>query len=80
MTEENNYLSTHQAARLLGLSAKTLARYRVAGSGPVFHRFGGRIRYLREDLQAWAASRRRASTVDDGTVLAGERRGPGAAR
>ena len=30
MTEENNYLSTHQAARLLGLSAKTLARYRVA--------------------------------------------------
>ena len=71
MTDENNYLNTHQAARLLGLSTKTLARYRVSGTGPVFHRFGGRIRYLREDLDAWAASRRRASTVDDGSVLAG---------
>ena len=36
MTEENTYLNTHQAAVLLGLSAKTLARYRVAGTGPVF--------------------------------------------
>ena len=70
MTEEKNYLNTHQAAVLLGLSAKTLSRYRVSGTGPVFHRFGGRVRYLREDLQAWAVSRRRASTADDGTVLA----------
>ena len=31
MTEENNYLNPHQAAVLLGLSAKTLARYRVPG-------------------------------------------------
>ena len=30
MTEETTYLSTQQAARVLGLSAKTLARYRVA--------------------------------------------------
>ena len=74
MTEENNYLNPHQAAVVLGLSAKTLARYRVAGSGPVFHRFGRRIRYLREDLQAWAEARRRASTADDGTVLAGAAR------
>ena len=74
MTEENSYLNPHEAARLLGLSAKTLARYRVAGTGPVFHRFGRRIRYLREDLDSWAASRRRASTVDDGTVLAGAAR------
>ena len=70
MTEEKNYLNTHQAAVLLGLSAKTLSRYRVSGTGPVFLRFGGRVRYLREDLQAWAVSRRRASTADDGTVLA----------
>ena len=74
MTDENNYLDPHQAARLLGLSAKTLARYRVAGTGPVFHRFGTRIRYLREDLQAWAEARRRASTADDGSVLAGAAR------
>ena len=71
MTEDTNYLKTSEAAAWLGLSAKTLARYRSAGKGPVFHLFGGGIRYLREDLRTWAASRRRASTVDDGTALAG---------
>ena len=29
MTEDTNFLDTQQAARFLGLSAKTLARYRV---------------------------------------------------
>ena len=71
MTEETDYLNTLQAARIVGLSTKTLARYRVKGKGPVFLRLGGRVRYLREDLDAWARSRRRASTRDDGTVLTG---------
>lgn len=72
--EEINYLTTHQAARMLGLSAKTLARYRVSGNGPVFHRFRRRVLYLRADIEAWAATRRRVSTVDDGSVLLGESR------
>lgn len=71
MTEDINFLDTQQAARILGLSAKTLARYRVSGEGPVFYRFGNRIRYKRQDLEAWAETRRRTSTVDDGTVLPG---------
>ena len=53
MTEGNNYLNTRQAADYLGLAAKTLARYRIEGSGPVFHRFGTCVRYLRTDLDAW---------------------------
>ena len=53
--EDTNYLDTQQAARILGLSAKTLARYRVTGEGPVFHRFGNRIRYLVDLLNAVAA-------------------------
>ena len=57
--------------RLLGLAPKTLARYRCTGPGPVFCRFGNRVRYRREDLEAWAETRRGASTVDDGTVLPG---------
>ena len=69
MTEEITFLDTQQAARMLGLSAKTLARYRVTGEGPVFHRFGNRIRYLRDDLKAWWEKRRRTSTVDDGSTL-----------
>ena len=69
MNDERNYLSTCEAAEYLGLSARTLRRYRVTGDGPVFHRFGARVRYRREDLDAWAAARRRLSTVDDGSAL-----------
>ena len=68
MTDEGTiYLNTREAAGHLVLSTRTLDRYRVSGDGPVFHRFGGRVRYLRADLDAWAASRRRRSTSDDGT-------------
>ena len=52
MTEENNYLNTRQAADCLGLAAKTLARYRIESSGPVYYRFGTCVRYLRADLDA----------------------------
>ncbi len=69
MNDERNYLSTCEAAEYLGLSARTLRRYRVTGDGPVFHRFGARVRYRREDLDAWAGARRRLSTVDDGSAL-----------
>ena len=65
------YLNTRQAADHLGLSTRTLDRFRVSGDGPVFLKFGGRVRYLREDLDAWARTRRRRSTSDDGTALAG---------
>lgn len=65
-----NYLSTRQSAEWLGLSPRTLERYRVTGEGPVFHRFGSRVRYLLVDLEAWASTRRRKSTSDDGGRIA----------
>ena len=68
------YLNNKQAAEYLGLSPRTLDRYRVKGSGPVYLKFGGRVRYLAADLEAWAENRRRTSTSDDGTALAGARR------
>ena len=68
MNDERAYLSVREAAEYLGLSPRTLDRYRVSGEGPVFYRFGGRIRYRREDLDAWAAKRRRRSTADDGSA------------
>ena len=63
------YLSTREAASVLGLSARTLDRYRVSGEGPAFHKFGARVCYARADLDAWAASRRRASTSDPGGAV-----------
>ena len=53
------FLTARQAAAFLSLSRRTLDRYRYSGSGPAFHRFGGRIAYARADLEAWAAQRRR---------------------
>ena len=76
MTQGCKYLNTREAAAVLGLSARTLDRYRVSGDGPVFLKLGGRVRYLREDLDEWVRSRRRRSTSDDGT---GERPGPAGA-
>ena len=76
MTQECMYLTTVEAARYVGLSHRTLKRYRVTGEGPVFHRFGGRVRYRRDDLDDWAAQRRRVSTSDPGPG-SGAGEGPG---
>ena len=52
------YLSTWEAAEYLGLSVRTLDRYRKEGGGPAYHRFRRRIRYHRADVEAWAGTRR----------------------
>ena len=67
MTDERMYLTTVEAGRYVGLSHRTLRRYRVTGEGPLYYRFGGRVRYRRDDLDDWAAKRQETSTSDDGT-------------
>lgn len=65
MTHANGeYLSTRKAAAALGLSPRTLDRYRETGRGPAYHRFGQRIVYRRDDLEDWAA-RRRVPAADE---------------
>ncbi len=78
MTDERMYLNTVEAGRYLGLSHRTLRRYRVTGEGPLYYRFGGRVRYRRDDLDDWAAKRQEASTSDPGSGSgAGGGRGEG---
>ena len=67
MTDGTTYLSTREAAKHLGLAPRTLDRYRITGGGPVYHLFGTAVRYLREDLDHRAKTRRRRSTSDDGS-------------
>ena len=63
--QSTRYLGTREAAAFLGLSPRTLDRYRVTGEGPAFHKFGSRILYAQADLEEWAAARRMTSTSDD---------------
>ncbi|QSR23864.1 DNA-binding protein [Hyphomonas sp. KY3] len=47
-------LDEKQAAKHLGVSARTLRNWRVRGGGPKFVRVSARcIRYKRGDLQDW---------------------------
>lgn len=58
------YVRTPEAARLLGISARTLEKYRCHGNGPTFRKLGGRVVYAIEDLQAWADQSACRSTSD----------------
>ncbi len=65
-----HYVRTHEAALILGISPRTLEKYRCHGSGPVFRKLGGRVVYAIEDIEAWAAQSACRSTSDPQYVTA----------
>jgi predicted DNA-binding transcriptional regulator AlpA len=62
------YLTSDEAAEYLGVSRKLLELRRTTGGGPRFIKLSptpnGAVRYDREDLDAWMASRRVESTSE----------------
>ena len=50
-------LDAKDAAALAGVSPRILGDYRSSGRGPAFERVGRRVRYLREDVEAWVRQR-----------------------
>jgi hypothetical protein len=60
----DRYLTNGEAAAYLKLSPRTLEKLRVHGTGPNFRKFGARVIYAREDLDAWANARICESTSD----------------
>jgi predicted DNA-binding transcriptional regulator AlpA len=65
-SSEPRLLDVREAARRLGLSKSTLDKMRCAGTGPRFIRATARaVRYDPADLDAFANSRRRTSTMDE---------------
>jgi excisionase family DNA binding protein len=60
----DRYLTNAEAAAVLKLSPRTLEKLRVNGGGPRFRKFGSRVVYAREDLDAWANARVCESTSD----------------
>ena len=58
-------LNEAEAARALGLSPRTLQRWRLEGRGPDFVLIGNkRVGYLHEDIHEWLQGRRVSSTAD----------------
>jgi predicted DNA-binding transcriptional regulator AlpA len=57
-------LSERDASRRLGLSVRTLQKWRLQGNGPPFLKLGHAVRYDPEDLDAYVARARRRSTSD----------------
>jgi predicted DNA-binding transcriptional regulator AlpA len=52
------------AARIVGLSASTLAKLRLNGNGPVYCKLGRRVVYRPADLEQWLQSRTARDTSD----------------
>ncbi|WP_423415665.1 helix-turn-helix domain-containing protein [Hyphomicrobium sp. B1] len=60
-----HFLTPDQAAALIGLSPRTMARFRLSGTGPRYSRVGRRVRYTRADINAWVESRKFGSTSEE---------------
>lgn len=63
-------LTSTEAAAFLQVAEKTLAKWRVKGTGPKFRRLGHRtVRYLQADLIAWPGitSTQPRKTTNEGT-------------
>ena len=58
------YLTNDEAAAFLRLSPRTLEKQRVIGGGPRFRKFGRRVLYAIDDLEAWADARSFEMTSD----------------
>ncbi len=61
----------HEAARILGLSVKTLRRWRWAGKPPHFLKIGSAVRYDPQVLAEFIEAARRTSTTDTGGAVDG---------
>ncbi|WP_425990610.1 helix-turn-helix transcriptional regulator [Brevundimonas sp. TWP2-3-2] len=57
VSEKNlTYLRENEAAEMLCLSKRTLQKWRWLQTGPRYTRMGSAIRYLKSDLESFAAS------------------------
>jgi predicted DNA-binding transcriptional regulator AlpA len=61
-------LDEREAAARLGLSARTLQKWRLLGCGPRFFKLGHAVRYAETEVHGFIQKRLRTSTSDVGTA------------
>lgn len=64
------YLTPQQAADYLGMSKSFLDKARVHGDGPPYFKIGNRVRYRRDELDAWMEAHRMSNTSEYGSQQA----------
>ncbi len=57
-------LDTIRAAKFVGLSKRTLEKWRYEGGGPPYLKLGRRVLYSLGDLEEWIGRQRRSSTSE----------------
>jgi len=62
MSVDRMVMTESQAGEELGVSPRTLQRWRVEGRGPAFRKLGKIVGYTREDLREFLDRSRRTST------------------
>lgn len=62
-------LIAEDAATYLGLGQQSLAKMRLTGDSPPYHKVGRRVLYDPVDLDVWLAERKRKHTSDPGPIL-----------
>jgi len=61
---EIKHLNQVELSRRLGVSCRTLERWRWTGVGPKFIKVGGRVKYRLSDIESYELSRLCQSTAD----------------
>ncbi len=67
-------VTEHEASVILGLSVRTLQKWRLQGNGPRFVKLGHAVRYDPIELEHYIDRARRRSTSDAGSDPVGGRR------
>jgi hypothetical protein len=57
------FVDTVEAARILGLSPRTLEKQRCQGRGPAYHKLSNRVLYAIDELEAQPSRGARSTTV-----------------
>ena len=55
--QDIKFLNQHELSARWKLSGRTLERWRWLGTGPRYHKIGGRVVYRIEDIEEWENTR-----------------------